>query len=149
MKWYEQPLPEIEIRYKNSHLLKKQIKSSKESYEVFKEMYDSDTLEYTESAIALFLNRANKTIGWRKISDGGITGCLIDVRVVLSVALKCGATGIILSHNHPSGNLTPSAADLTLTRKLKAAAEVVDISLLDHIIVSNEGYYSLADNGEV
>jgi DNA repair protein RadC len=94
----------------------------------------------------LYLNRANKVIGSYQLSKGGITGTIADVRLILSVALKTLASGLILAHNHPSGNLKPSEADKQITNKIRQAAKLLDIELLDHIIISSEGYYSFADD---
>ncbi len=95
----------------------------------------------------LFLNRANKIKGFKIVSRGGITGTVADPRVILKHALDEGATTIVLSHNHPSGNLQPSRADQEITFKIKQAASYFDIKVMDHIIVSDEGYYSFADEG--
>lgn len=95
----------------------------------------------------IFLNRANKVNHFEIISSGGMTGTVADPRIILKKALEEEAVSIILSHNHPSGNLKPSKADQALTEKIKHAAKYFDINVLDHIIVSNEGYYSFADEG--
>ncbi len=97
----------------------------------------------------LFLNQANKIKNFKIISRGGITGTVADPRIILKQALDEGATSIVLSHNHPSGNLNPSNADKELTQKIKMAASYFDIKVLDHIIVSDEGHYSFADAGEM
>jgi DNA repair protein RadC len=97
----------------------------------------------------LFLNQANKVKNFKIMSRGGITGTVADPRVILKQALDEGATSIVLSHNHPSGNLHPSMADKELTHKIKIAASYFDIKVLDHIIVSDEGHYSFADAGEL
>ena len=95
----------------------------------------------------LFLNKANKINHFELISRGGITGTVADPRIILKKALEKDATSIVLCHNHPSGNLRPSRADEDLTHKIKEAAKFMDIKVLDHIIVSEEGYYSFADEG--
>jgi DNA repair protein RadC len=95
----------------------------------------------------LFLNRANKINHFEIISEGGITGTVADPRIILRKALEEDAVSIILCHNHPSGSLKPSRADEELTKKIKEAAGFLDISVLDHIIVSEDGYYSFADEG--
>jgi DNA repair protein RadC len=97
----------------------------------------------------LFLNQANKVKHFKIMSRGGIAGTVADPRVILKEALEQSATSIILSHNHPSGNLKPSIQDIDLTHKIKIAASYLDIKVLDHIIVSDEGYYSFADSGEI
>ena len=105
-------------------------------------------LNYEVFAVVL-LNRANKIIHFEVISRGGITGTVADPRIILKLALSHGATSIILSHNHPSGNLNPSKADEDVTQKIKQAAAFIDIQVLDHIIVSEEGYYSFLDEGKL
>ena len=97
----------------------------------------------------IFLNRANRIKHFEIISSGGMTGTVADPRIILKKALEEEAVSIILSHNHPSGNLKPSKADQELTEKIKHAAKYFDINVLDHIIVSNEGYYSFADEGVI
>ena len=93
----------------------------------------------------IYLNNSNKVIQKNQLSKGGITGTLVDVRLVLKNALQVGATGLILVHNHPSGTLKPSEADKQLTQKLKTAAESLDIKVLDHLIVTEKAYFSFAD----
>ncbi|MBK6634013.1 MAG: DNA repair protein RadC [Chitinophagaceae bacterium] len=95
----------------------------------------------------IFLNRANKINHFEIISKGGISGTVADPRIILKKALEEDATSLVLCHNHPSGNLQPSRADEELTKKIKEAASFFDIKILDHIIVSEEGYYSFADDG--
>lgn len=100
-----------------------------------------------ESFVVVYLNRANHIIRQEIISEGGITGTVADPRIILKKALDHHAVSIILCHNHPSGNLKPSKADELLTNKIKNAAAFLDIQVMDHIIVSEEGYYSFADEG--
>ena len=95
----------------------------------------------------LFLNKANKINHFEIISRGGLTGTVADPRIILKIALEQEATSIVLCHNHPSGNLRPSRADEELTQKIKIAAKYLDISVMDHLIVSEEGYYSFCDSG--
>lgn len=95
----------------------------------------------------LFLNNSNKVIQKRQLSMGGITGTLVDVRLVMKTALECGATALILTHNHPSGTLKPSEPDKLLTNKMKKAASSLDIKILDHIIITEKSYFSFADEG--
>ncbi len=97
----------------------------------------------------MFLNRANRVNHFEIISRGGITGTVADPRLILKKAVEQEATSIILSHNHPSGNLQPSRADEEITQKIKQAASYFDIRVLDHIIVSDDGYYSFADEGNL
>ena len=107
------------------------------------------TLEYRKQEVfaVVFLNRGNKITHLEIISEGGMTGTVADPRIILKKALEHDATAIILCHNHPSGNLKPSKADELLTQKIKQASALLDIHVMDHIIVSNEGYFSFADEG--
>jgi DNA repair protein RadC len=95
----------------------------------------------------LFLNRSNKVINRIKISQGGVSGTVTDVRIIMKKAVENLASGIIVCHNHPSGNLTPSESDIKITKKIKDAGELMDVQLLDHLIISGNDYYSFADNG--
>ncbi len=97
----------------------------------------------------LFLNRANRVIALETVSEGGITGTVVDIRIILKKAVLHDAVSIVLCHNHPSGNLQPSRADELITQKIKEAAAFFDIRLLDHIIVSTDGHYSFADEGKL
>ena len=108
-------------------------------------------LQYKKHEVfaVVFLNRNNKINHFEIISEGGITGTVADPRIILKKALEHDSVSIILCHNHPSGNLKPSKADEELTTKIKQAALLLDIVVLDHIIVSEEGYYSFADNGKL
>lgn len=111
------------------------------------ESWDRDKLELLEQFRILLTNRANKVMGVVEISSGGISGTTADPKLIFATALKACASGIILAHNHPSGNLKPSQSDLDLTRKLKEAGKLLDIQVLDHLIITSEGYMSFADEG--
>lgn len=149
MKTYNTNLPEITLKYKSGNMKKVQITGSKDAAEILKEFYDQDTFELTESFIVLFLNRNNNTIGWYKLSQGGLSCTVVDNRLILVTALNCAAHSIIISHNHPSGNSIPSIQDIQVTKRLKLACETLDIKLLDHIILTeSNGYYSMLDNND-
>ncbi|MET3127387.1 DNA repair protein RadC [Arcicella rosea] len=120
------------------------IKCSEDAYEVLKP-HLSD-LSHEEFWIIL-LNRANDVIKCQKVSSGGVSGTIADPKMIFKIALEHLASGIILAHNHPSGNLNPSQADRDLTQKLKAAGNSLDISVLDHLIFTDKKYYSFADQG--
>lgn len=121
-----------------------QIKSSKDVADIFQPLL-SDILH--EEFWILFLNRSNRVINKMKLSQGGISGTVTDVRLVMKRAIEYLASGIIVCHNHPSGNLNPSESDTKITHKIKEAGELMDIQLLDHLIISDKDYYSFADNG--
>jgi len=95
----------------------------------------------------LYLNNANKVIAKNQLSKGGMTGTVVDVRIIFKSALESGAVGILLCHNHPSGNLKPSEVDIEITKKVKTAGKSLDINVLDHLIITQNGYYSFADEG--
>ena len=97
----------------------------------------------------LYLNNANKVLAKLNLSKGGITATLVDVRLLLKRALELNSTGLILCHNHPSGTLRASEADCKLTEKVKVSAKLMDIQLLDHIIVTDQSYFSFADDGRI
>lgn len=124
------------------------ITSSHEAYKFLTEIWEANTLSVNEQFKVLFLNNSNIIHGYKTISIGGITQTVVDVRIILSLALKTLSTGIIVAHNHPSGQLKPSHADIKITEKLSKAAEYFDIRVLDHLILSpNNDYYSFADEG--
>ncbi len=105
--------------------------------------------DHVEYFYVLYLNRANQLLGVHLISKGGFSGTVVDVRVIFQVALKACSSSIIAVHNHPSGNLIPSDADSEITRKIRDAGKLLDIQLLDHLVITSESYYSMADNGMV
>ena len=124
-----------------------QIKTSKDAADLLRHLWSEDKIDFVEQFKVLFLNRANKVLGIFGVSTGGVTGTVADPKLIFVAALKSNACGIIISHNHPSGNLKPSKPDEDLTQKIKQAGLFLDIKLLDHIIVTSEGYYSFADEG--
>lgn len=124
-----------------------QIRSSRTCYDIFLNYWDLNVIQYEEQFCTMYLNRANRVIGIHKHSVGGVAGTVVDTKQILAVALKSNASSFILCHNHPSSNLRPSQADLDLTKKIKKAAETMDLSLLDHLVITTESYYSFADEG--
>ncbi len=144
---YKSLLPEITLKYKKGDYKKVKIVSSLNLFELFNELYDMDTFEISESVIIIYLNQANNTLGWQKHSNGGSCQALIDIRLIMVTALQVGARSIVLSHNHPSGQMKPSEEDKSITRKVKEAADTLQLTLLDHIIMTENGYYSFSDEG--
>lgn len=142
---------EVEITYK-SHPEKRSfpiVKSSDDVYAVLKDVYDADQIEHIGCFFILLINRENRIIGVKKISEGGLTSTIVDPRVVFQTALKANATAIILSHNHPSGNTKPSPEDIKMTSKISEGGRLLEIAVLDHIIMTAETYYSFADEGMI
>ena len=140
---------EVELVYKSKvkPSERPQVKSSKESYNLLLQTWDQNRIEFVEQFKVILMNRANRVLGIYVLSTGGATGTVADPKLVFIAALKSNSCNIILSHNHPSGNLKPSKADEDLTNKIKQAGILLDIKVLDHIIVTSEGYYSFADEG--
>lgn len=145
-------LPELELKYKASTITEKQICSSTDLFELMKDMFNADTVEYREEVIILFLNNGNWPIGWMKHSAGGTAHTIIDTKMILVSALKAGAQAVTIAHNHPSGQNFPSIEDERITKKVKIGCEAVGIRLLDHIIIANvqlQKYYSFSDEGKL
>ena len=124
------------------------IASSESSYNFARKFYHDDVRIY-ESCFIMLLNRANNVTGYAKISQGGICGTMVDIRLVCKYAIEALATSVILVHNHPSGNLSSSLEDEKITKSVKEALKLFNIRLLDHIIISENGYYSFNDNGRI
>jgi DNA repair protein RadC len=140
---------EVQLSYKSKVSAKHRltVRNSQDTYDILMQIWDQDTLELAESFKVLFLNRANRVMGVYSLSHGGMTGTVADPKLVFIAALKAAACNIILAHNHPSGNLTPSSADISLTEKMVQAGKFLDINVLDHLIVTADGYLSFADDG--
>lgn len=139
---------EIEVSYRPAISEKPEITSCLDAYNVLRSFIPPGSIALKEHMVVLYLNRANRVIGAYKVSDGGITCTVADLRLIFSVGVKTVATSFIVGHNHPSGNLKPSAADIALTKKLRDAGAMMDIKLLDHIILIPEDgkYFSMADH---
>jgi len=140
---------EIKVTYSTSDTPKVRIKSGEDAYNVLLASWDLDTIELQEEFKILLLNRANEVLGLYPLSKGGITGTVVDLRLIFAVALKCNATGIIICHNHPSGKLLPSETDITLTKSIGKCSELLGVSLLDHLIISKNGFYSFSNEGKL
>jgi len=141
---------EIEISYKPAIGSKPEVTSSSDAYLILKEHYPENQIALKEYFVVMYLNQANRVIGVQRLSIGGLTSAVADVRLLFGTALKILATGIVISHNHPSGNTRPSLQDRKLTIQVKEAGKLFDIKLLDHLILTpNDEYISMADNGDL
>ena len=140
--------PKVRIVYSKKQKTEERpkITSSDGAVSVLREIWSSQ-IEVREEFVVLLLDRANRVLGYQLVSKGGMSGTIADVKLIYSVALESLASGIIIAHNHPSGNTQPSQADIQLTKKISEAGKQLDIILLDHIILTKESYYSLADEG--
>ena len=134
-------IAEIELVYKPSISNKPIISSPLDAYNVLIDFYPLDTLHLKEHFFVAYLNRFNRVLGVLHLSSGGITGTVADIRLIFGTALKAAASGIIISHNHPSGNLKVSDRDKEVTKKIRDAGDMLDIKLMDHIIIGHEGQY--------
>ena len=141
---------EIELTYKSTVYPSEMAKvdSSYSAYGLFINQW-SNQLELREEFNVIFLNRANKAIGFYNASNGGTAGTVVDAKLIFTAALKCKASAIILAHNHPSAKRYPSKSDKDLTEKLVQAGKFLELPVLDHLIITVDGYYSFADEGEI
>ncbi|MCB9335834.1 MAG: JAB domain-containing protein [Flavobacteriales bacterium] len=124
------------------------ITSSNDVLDMLRELWSSQ-VEVREEFLLLLLDRSNRVLGYELLSKGGISGTVADLRLIFSIALTALASAIIIAHNHPSGNIQPSHADIVLTNRIKEAGQQLEIPLLDHIILTKEGHYSFADEGRL
>ena len=138
---------EVELSYKRNYSNEQRptIKDSKEAFRIFYNLWDENKLELLEQAKILLLDRSLRVLGVSDISTGGVTGTVVDPKIVFVTALKANATAIVLAHNHPSGSLKPSRFDRLLTDRVTEIGKLLEIELADHLIISNEGYYSFSD----
>ena len=139
-------MAEVKVTYRKRLNVSMKITTSRDCFDVLYSLFDKDTIAYREEFLLLLLNRANNILGWARVSIGGISGTVVDPKIIFVIALQTGASSIVVSHNHPSGNMKPSDADIKLTRQLKEAGKILEILLLDHLIITPEGsYFSFAD----
>lgn len=140
---------EVELVYVNKMKSTERpvITSSKTAYDVLMEHWDKKKIDYIEHFKILLLDKANRVLAVYEVGSGGLTATFVDQRQVFCAGLLVKATAIILAHNHPSGRLVASNEDQTLTRKMVEAGKILDIQILDHIIVTSDGYYSFTDEG--
>ena len=140
---------EVEVSYRPKFKASERprVSSSLEVYKLFINQWNRDKIELLEEFKIMLLNRNNRVLGIANISSGGVSGTLVDPKIVFSIALKGNASSIVLAHNHPSGNLKTSEADIRLTKKLVQAGLLLEIPIFDHLIITNYGYYSFADDG--
>ena len=138
----------LELRAKKTptNFEKVKIVSSKDAFKVISQFYFDD-IDIFESFFILCLNRNNQTIAYAKISQGGVSGTVVDIKLIAKYAIDCLASGVILAHNHPSGNLKPSPEDIKITERAREALKILDIQVLEHVILTSDGYYSFGDEG--
>ena len=140
---------EVALSYKNSvpYNQRTKITGAKDAYRILRKLHDDNTIDYTETFKVLYLNQANHVLGYKIVSEGGITSTYSDIRTIMQGALLTNAVAMIIAHNHPSGSVTPSEKDIQITSQINKAAKLLDLQLLDHIIYTRETYFSFADDG--
>ena len=143
----EYRIAEIELVYKPNKMVGVKIDSSEDVYKLMIQNWDSNRISLVEEFKILLLNRANHVLGIHSLSKGGIHGTIVDIKLLMGIVVKSAASGIILVHNHPSGQLIPSQSDRKVTYKIRDACELMDVKLLDHIIISSGGLSSFSDKG--
>jgi DNA repair protein RadC len=140
---------EVELIYRNKMppSSRPSVKASDQAYDLLLKSWDMNKIELQEQFRVMLLDRKKSCIGISTIATGGISNCLVDLKLVFATALKASASSIIIAHNHPSGNVTPSEEDKTLTARFAQAGRILELPVIDHLIVTREGYTSLADEG--
>lgn len=140
---------EVQLIYKSKCNItqRPRITRSNDCYDILLSSWNKDTIELCEEFKILLLNRANKVLAISTLSQGGTAGTVVDPKLLFTTALKLKASSLILAHNHPSGELKPSEADIKITRNLIECGKILDLIVLDHLIISSNGYYSFGDEG--
>jgi len=140
-------LPELKIRVERTEGdgSTYTMRSSATAHDFFRTIFNADTISWTEESAMIVLNRANEVIGHYKVSSGGTAATVVDAKVIFTIALNAVGHSIILAHNHPSGNLQPSEQDIKLTKDLVQGGNILGIRVLDHLILTDKGYLSMAD----
>ena len=142
-------IQEITLKYRPRKVSEARIRCSTDAYNAVLPFYNKDTISLYESVLVFFVNSSFEMIGFIRHSQGGMTETTVDPRLIIGTALKCGATGIILTHNHPSGNIEPSHSDDKFTQKIMRGCKYMDIMLLDHLIVSEKRYFSYMEHDKL
>ena len=137
----------IRVTYKPGLKSCPPITGTVEAYHFISSLWDKELISLQEQIMAIFMNRTGQVIGYRLLNTGNISNCHIDTRLLVSLALHCMASSVIIAHNHPSGNLTPSDADIILTKKVSEALALIDVTLLDHLIITVGRWFSMVNEG--
>jgi len=142
---------EVQVSYRPDYDINERprISSSQQMYYLIKQQWDLGKINFLEEFKVVLLNRSNRVLGVVDISMGGVSGTYVDPKVVFATALKGNASSLVLTHNHPSGSLRPSEADIKLTKRLIECGKLLDIIVFDHIIIGEDSYYSFADDGMI
>lgn len=145
----ENTIAEIKLSYATHVKASQRVKisGSRDAYNILLQQWNQNYIEFLEEFKILLLNRSNKVLGIFDVSMGGVSGTVVDPKLIFAAALKSNACGVILAHNHPSGNLQPSQSDIDLTKKMREGGKLLEVQVLDHLILSKEGFYSFSDEG--
>jgi DNA repair protein RadC len=140
---------EVEVSYRPKFKASERpkITTSEDAYRLFKNQWNEDKIQLQEEFKVMLLNRGHRVLGIADISVGGVSGTIADPKIIFGIALKANASFLVLAHNHPSGNLRTSEADIRLTKKLVQAGLLLELPIYDHLIITSDGYYSFADDG--
>ncbi|SDG66853.1 DNA repair protein RadC [Pedobacter terrae] len=142
---------EVQLSYKPDYNIndRPKITSSNQMFQLIKNHWDTGKIAFLEEFKVILFNRTNRVLGIADISMGGVSGTYVDPKVIFAIALQGNASGIILAHNHPSGLLLPSDADLKLTKRLVECGKLLDVNIWDHLIINEDNYYSFADDSMI
>ncbi len=142
-------ITEIELVYHNKKKAADQPKviTSRDAYDLFRPSWNEGQISLREHFKVMLISRSNRCLGVSTISEGGISGCYVDPKLIFALAVKAKASGIVLAHNHPSGDMNFSHTDMQLTRRFVKAAELLEISIMDHLVITQDGYKSMGDEG--
>lgn len=140
-------IAEIQVSYINDNTESVVINNSKDAYDLIIQNWNMNLIQFQEETKIILINTCHSVLGVHCLSKGGISSSIVDIRIILGIALKCVASGIIIVHNHPSGSLIASDLDIKATGKLKNACELMEITLVDHLVISNNDYLSFSDKG--
>lgn len=146
---YKAPVFDLIYRYEFNIIGQPQISSSGDAYKIFQAEWDEAKMDFVEQSKLMLLNSDCRVLGICDLSTGGTRETVMDRKILLAASLVRNATAIVIAHNHPSGSPKPSRKDVLLTKQLKKAAQAVDIVFLDHLVITRNGYYSLADEGDI
>lgn len=139
---------ELSVSYRRAATKRIKVSSASEVVAFAREyFFTPDVIEYVEKFYVLFIDRSNQIYAWKQMSEGGMSGTVADPRIIFQTALLCHSTSIIILHNHPSGNVQPSAADIQLTKKLSDGGKLLEINVIDHILITSEQFYSFVEEG--
>lgn len=126
---------------------RQQVNRSSDVVDLLRLIWDENSIDHVESFYILLINRANKVLGYKLLSQGGLSGTVVDPKIIFQAALLANASSVILAHNHPSGNVKPSESDIRITKKVIDAGKLLELQCLDHVIITSDSFFSFSDEG--